>query len=134
MEALFGFFASVVILVHFAFICFVVLGGLLVLRWPRLIWFHLPAAIWGALIEFAGVRCPLTPLEKWLRSLAGHDVYTGGFIQHYITSVVYPEGLTREMQWILGALVLIINGVIYWRLWRRRSSSERPSGRMPMER
>ncbi len=123
MEAVFGALAFVVIVIHFGFICFVVLGGLVVLRWPRWIWLHLPAAIWGVLIEFAGVRCPLTPLEKWLRSLGGHDVYTGGFIQHYITSIVYPEGLTREMQWVLGAFLVIINSVIYSRVymqWRRR--------------
>lgn len=119
MEAFFGVLAFVVITIHFAFICFVVAGGVLVLRRPRLIWIHLPAAIWGVLIEFAGVTCPLTPLEKWLRSLGGHDVYTGGFIQNYITSIVYPEGLTREIQWVMGALVLIINGVIYWKLYRR---------------
>lgn len=123
MESVFNILASLVILIHFAFICFVVLGGFLVLRWPRLIWLHFPAAVWGVLIEFAGVTCPLTPLEKWLRSMGGRDVYTGGFIQHYITSIVYPEGLTREMQWVLGALVLVINGGIYWKLYRLRRRS-----------
>jgi len=119
------FLADAVLILHLAFILFVVLGGLLVLRHPRLIWLHLPVAAWGALIEFAGWICPLTPLEKRLLALGGDEAYSGGFISHYIVQLIYPEGLTRELQWLLGALVLAINAAVYYRLWRRRPSASR---------
>ncbi|HEY8538055.1 MAG TPA: DUF2784 domain-containing protein [Steroidobacteraceae bacterium] len=112
--------ADAVAVLHFAFILFVVLGGLAVLRWPRLAWLHIPAAAWGALIEFGGWICPLTPLENMLRERAGEAGYSGGFIDHYVTGLIYPEGLTRPMQFAVGALVLAINGLVYWRLWSRR--------------
>ena len=112
--------ADAVLLLHFAFILFVVLGGLLVLRRRRLIWLHLPVVIWGALIEFAGWICPLTPLENWLREQGGDRGFSGGFINHYLATLIYPEGLTRELQWLLGALVLAINAAIYFRVWRSR--------------
>ena len=114
--------ADAVLLLHLAFILFVVLGGLLVLRHPRLLWLHLPAAAWGALIEFAGWICPLTPLEQRMRTLGGDDAYSGGFIDHHIVPLIYPEGLTRELQLLLGTFVLAINAVIYLRLWQRRRS------------
>jgi hypothetical protein len=81
---------------------------------------HLPAVIWGALIEFAGWICPLTPLEIWLRAQGGDRGYSGGFIEHYLGALIYPEGLTRELQWLLGAFVLAINAAIYLRVWRSR--------------
>lgn len=112
--------ADAVLLLHGLFVLFVVLGGLLVLKWPRLAWLHLPAAAWGALIEFAGMVCPLTYLENWLRRRGGEPGYEGGFIEQYLTPAIYPEGLTREVQFALGALVLAINAWVYWRLWRRR--------------
>ena len=105
--------ADVVLVVHFAFLAFVVVGGALVLRWARVAWVHVPAAIWGVLIEFFGWICPLTPLEIALRHRAGEAAYTGGFIAHYITRVLYPEGLTRAIQVMLGILVLGLNGAIY---------------------
>lgn len=111
--------ADAVVLLHLAFILFVVLGGLAVLRWPRLAWLHVPAAIWGALIEFAGWICPLTPLENLLRERGGAAGYTGGFIDHYITSIIYPQGLTRTMQFGVGLFVLAINAFVYWTVWRR---------------
>ena len=117
--------ADAILILHLAFILFVVLGGLLVLRHRRLIWLHVPVAAWGALIEFGGWICPLTPLEKRLLTLGGDEAYSGGFISHYIVPLIYPEGLTREMQWLLGALVLAINAAIYFRLWRRRRSTSR---------
>jgi hypothetical protein len=82
--------ADLVVLAHLGFILFVILGGLLVLRWPRMAWIHLPAVIWGALIEFAGWICPLTPLENWLREASGTAGYQGGFIEHYLVPIVYP--------------------------------------------
>jgi hypothetical protein len=90
--------ADLVVVVHLGFVAFVVAGGLLVLRWPRLAWAHLPCAVWGALIEFAGWVCPLTPLENDLRRLGGEAGYEGGFVERYLTSVLYPHGLTRTHQ------------------------------------
>lgn len=98
---------------------FVVLGGLLVLRWRWVMWLHLPAAVWGALIEFAGWICPLTPLEKWLRRQGGLGGYEGGFIEHYILPVLYPRDLTRTVQLALGTAVIVVNLIIYWRVYRR---------------
>jgi len=112
--------ADAVLVLHLAFILFVVFGGLLVLRYPRLAWLHLPAAAWGVLIEFAGWICPLTPLEKHLRIQGGEAGYAGGFINHYLLPLIYPDGLTRELQWLAGALLIAINAAIYLKLWRGR--------------
>ena len=114
--------ADLVLVVHLAFLLFVVFGGLLVLRWRRLVWIHVPVFLWGALIEFAGIICPLTPLENWLRRRAGGAGYSGDFIGHYITAAMYPAGLTRGAQVILGALLVLFNLLVYrWLLarWRR---------------
>jgi len=105
--------ADVILVAHLAFVLFVVLGGLLVLRWPRLAWLHLPAAIWGVLIEYSGWICPLTPLENSFRTRGGEAGYSGGFIQHYIQPVLYPSGLTRSTQIVLGSLLLILNLTAY---------------------
>jgi hypothetical protein len=111
--------ADLVVLVHTGFVLFVVLGGLLTLRWPRAAWFHLPAALWGAGIEFAAGICPLTPLENHLRRLGGEAGYTGGFVEHYVLPVLYPDGLTREVQLVLGTFVVVLNLVVYTIVWRR---------------
>ena len=111
--------ADLVLVVHFAFVLFVVLGGLLALRWPRVAWAHAPVAIYGATIEFVGFVCPLTPLEVWLRRRGGEAGYEGGFVEHYVTAALYPTGLTREIQLALGLGVLAINGVVYALLLRR---------------
>ena len=110
--------ADLVVLLHLAFILFVMLGGLLVLRRRRLMWLHLPVVAWGAAIEFVGWVCPLTPLENHLRAAAGEAGYSGGFVEHYLIPLIYPEGLTRELQWLLGALVLLVNAAVYWRVLR----------------
>ena len=115
--------ADAIVLVHFGFVLFVVLGGLAVLRWPKLAWAHVPAAIWGVLIEFFGWVCPLTPLENSWRELGGQAGYSGGFVQHYIVSLIYPELLTRGTQIILGMVVLALNGIVYWRVSLRRKAS-----------
>jgi hypothetical protein len=115
------FLADAVLVLHLAFILFVVLGGLLVLRRPKLAWLHLPAVAWGALIEFAGWICPLTPLENRLRARGGEAGYSGGFIEHYLTALIYPGGLTRNFQLLLGALVIAINVAVYWKLWCARA-------------
>jgi hypothetical protein len=105
--------ANIVVAVHLGFVLFVVLGVILVARWRRLAWVHLPAALWGALIEFAGWVCPLTPLENHLRQLAGERGYSGGFIEHYVTALIYPSGLSRPVQVALGILVVLVNLVGY---------------------
>ncbi|HKH92299.1 MAG TPA: DUF2784 domain-containing protein [Gemmatimonadaceae bacterium] len=119
--------ADVVLVVHLAFVLFVVLGGLLVLRWPRVAWAHVPVALYGAAIEFIGFICPLTPLEVWLRQRGGEAGYRGGFVEHYITAALYPTGLTREVQLALGAAVLVLNGIVYavWLRRRRRRGGQR---------
>lgn len=120
--------ADLVVGVHFAFVLFVVLGGLLVLRWRALAWLHLPAALWGAAIEFAGWICPLTPLENHLRRLAGQAGYSGGFVENYILPVLYPAGLTRGVQIGLGVAVFAINTAVYtwvFVLARRRRHRDR---------
>lgn len=112
--------ADLVVGLHGLFVLFVVAGGLLVLRWPWVAAAHLPAAVWGALIEFRGWICPLTPLEQSLRSSAGQAGYQGGFIEHYVLPVLYPTGLTRGVQLVLGSLVIAVNlGVYGLVLWRR---------------
>jgi len=115
--------ADLVVSLHVLFVVFVVAGGLLVLRWPRVAWVHVPAAVWGALIEFAGWVCPLTPLEKSLRARAGGGGYEGGFIEHYMLPLLYPAGLTRPVQLVLGALVVGLNLLIYWYVLRRRRAA-----------
>lgn len=111
--------ADLVVVLHFSFVLFVVLGGLLVLRWPKLAYLHIPAAIWGAVIELAGWSCPLTPLENSLRTQAGRAGYSGGFIEHYILPVLYPSALTRDVQLILGFLVIAFNLIIYAYVFRK---------------
>lgn len=118
----YGVLADVLLLLHGAFVLFVVAGGLLVLRWPRVAWAHVPAALWGAMIEFAGFICPLTPLEKAWRRAAGGEAYAGGFIEHYVTAALYPSGLTRHIQIALGLLVLGLNACVYWQVWQGRAA------------
>ncbi len=119
--------ADVVVLVHFAFIVFTALGGLLVLRWPWAAWLHLPAVVWGVGIELSGRVCPLTPLEHWLRTSAREPGYGGGFIEHYLLPVVYPAGLGREAQLGLAAALALANVAIYLLAWRRRHSVRDPT-------
>ncbi len=124
-------FADLVVLVHFAFVIFVGAGGLLVLRWPRLAWAHVPCALWGAAISFGGWICPLTPLENRLRQMAGESGYRGEFVAHYVLPVLYPEGLTREAQVALGALVVLVNAAVYAALWRWSRRGRRSEGVSP---
>lgn len=105
--------ADTVLVVHGLFIAWVVLGAFAVWRWPALAWLHLPAVAWGVWIEWSGGLCPLTPLEWQLREAAGQAGYRGGFIEHYLTAAIYPEGLTRRVQWALGAFVLVLNAGLY---------------------
>ena len=110
--------AELTVLVHLAFIIYVVFGALLALRWPWSIWAHLPVLIWGVAIEMTGWICPLTPLENHFRAQAVLQGYEGGFIEHYLIPVIYPTELTRELQIGLGAALLAFNMLIYAVLWR----------------
>src|SRR5690242_14233538 len=114
--------ADLVVVVHALFVVFALLGGLLVLRRPWVAWLHLPAAAWAVLIEYAGWICPLTPLENALRTRAGGATYSDGFISHYLLRALYPAGLTRETQWVLGGIALAVNVVVYAIVLRRRRS------------
>jgi len=115
--------ADIVTVLHLAFVAFVLLGGLLVLRWRGSIWIHGPAVLWGAVVEWAGWVCPLTPLENWLR-LKGHvRGYAGGFVEHYLVPVLYPDALTPGIRVVLGGLVIAVNLMVYGyalRVRRRR--------------
>jgi len=119
--------ADAIVITHFAFVVFVVAGGLLVLRWRWVLWLHLPALIWGVLTEFLHIVCPLTYLENWLRGLAGVAAYRGDFIEHYLLPILYPAHLTPEIQIFLGFLVIAVNiGVYSWWLVRSRRKSFPP--------
>ena len=109
----YNLFADAIILAHFLFIAFVMCGGLLVIRWPRIAFVHLPAALWGAAVEIFGWICPLTPLENHFRNLAGNNQYSGDFILRYLVPVIYPETLTSTIQTVLGISVIIINVFVY---------------------
>lgn len=117
---LFRVTADLLVLLHLGFIMFVLLGGFLALRWRWLCLVHLPAVVWGVLIEFQGWICPLTPLENRLRLAAGEAGYSGGFVEHYLLPVIYPEALTVELQMFLGGLVILINLIAYTWVFRRR--------------
>jgi hypothetical protein len=112
--------ADAVLVVHFAFVLFILLGGLLVLRRPKLAWLHAPAVAWAAFVEFSGRICPLTPLENALRQASGDAGYAGDFLEHYLLAAVYPEGLTRHDQFVLGVAVLLVNIALYGALALRR--------------
>lgn len=109
----FRLLADATVVLHLVFVAFVVCGGLLVLHWRRVAWVHLPAAAWGAWIEFAGWICPLTPLENWLRAQGGAATYTTSFVERYLLRVLYPESLSRDIQLGLGVLVILVNGIVY---------------------
>jgi hypothetical protein len=105
--------AALIVALHLAFVVFVALGAFLVLKWPKVAWAHVPAALWGAGIELTGGICPLTPLENTLRARAGAAAYEGDFVARYLLPVLYPEGLTRDAQLALGAAVIVGNAVLY---------------------
>lgn len=114
--------ADFIVILHLSFVLFVLLGGLFLLKWPRLVWLHLPAVAWGAFVEFSGLVCPLTPLENWLRTQGGEATHAGDFIVRYLLPILYPDALTHNIQIVLGWLVLLVNLLIYgwlWRAWQR---------------
>lgn len=118
--------ADLVLVVHGAFVVFAVCGALVVARRPGLVWLHLPAVAWAALVEIAGWTCPLTPLENHWRALAGGAGYEGGFVERYLIPLIYPESLTREVQLLLGAAVVAVNvGAYAWLVRSARRASAR---------
>lgn len=125
MPDAYALLAGVVVLLHLAFVAFVAAGALLVLRWPAVAGAHVPAAVWGAYIEFSGGICPLTPLENTLRARAGLDYYAGDFVARYLFPVLYPEGLTREAQVVSGLIVIAVNAGIYTFVYIKRGSRRR---------
>ena len=121
MSALFALLAGAVVLLHLAFVLFATAGAALAVRWPRVVWLHVPAVVWAAYVELSGGICPLTPLENNLRTRAGLDPYGGDFVAQFVFPMLYPEGLTREAQTAIGIAVLGINAVLYgWVAHRRR--------------
>ena len=118
---MYALLANLTVAAHLAFVAFVVLGGLLVLRWPRVMWLHLPCAAWGALVELGGWICPLTPLEQEFRERAGEGAYGTSFLEHYVIPLLYPGALTREIQIGLGLGVVALNVAIYAAVWRKRA-------------
>jgi len=111
--------ADIVVIIHFVFVIFALFGGILVLKWKQVIWIHIPAVIWAAMVEMAGWVCPLTPLEYWLRSHLQMSSYQLSFVEHYILPILYPAQLTRSMQIGLGLFVVLINVAIYYFVWKR---------------
>jgi uncharacterized protein DUF2784 len=121
------FLADALVLGHLLFVAFVMTGGFLLVRWPKLVWLHLPAAAWGAIIEFTGWICPLTPLENHLRTLGGGSAYSGGFVERYLVPILYPENLTLPIQQVLGGVVVGVNLVAYalaYRALRRKAVTQ----------
>lgn len=116
---LYRLLAELIMLLHFAYIIFVMGGAFLVLHRRWWMWLHIPAVAWGVWIEFFSKVCPLTPLENSLRAKAGQAGYAGGFIDHYLARIIYPEGLTPRAQIGIGAFVVIVNAALYWWIWRR---------------
>ncbi len=114
--------ADGVVVLHLAFVAFVIFGGFLVWRWPRAIFAHIPALTWGVWVEISGQICPLTYLENHLRHLAGEAGYHGGFMHHYLLPILYPPGLTRPDQWLLAAALLGLNAIAYGRVLVRRKA------------
>ncbi|WP_420474368.1 DUF2784 domain-containing protein [Noviherbaspirillum sp. ST9] len=112
--------ADLILVLHVAFVAFALFGGLLVLRRPRVAWLHLPALAWGVFVQWADRICPLTPLENHFRVLGGEAGYTGRFIEHYLSMLLYPDNLTIELRYLLGAVLLAVNAVVYTRLILRK--------------
>ena len=116
---LYKLLGDAVAVLHLLFVAFAVMGGLLALRWRWMPWLHLPALAWAATVEFSGWICPLTPLENRLRLAGGEAGYSGGFVDHYLLPLLYPAGLDRQTQFVLGLGLLAINAVAYFFVWRR---------------
>jgi hypothetical protein len=113
--------ADIVLVVHSVFVLFVLFGALFVIRWPWMMWVHLPALLWGVFVETSGTECPLTPLENRLRFMAGESGYGGDFVFHWVMPVIYPEALTRQLQLMLAGFLTLVNVAVYAWIWKRQS-------------
>jgi hypothetical protein len=120
--------ADLVVVLHLCFVIFVLLGGFLVLWKSCVTWFHIPAVIWGAALEFLGWTCPLTPLENLLRLRAGNNGYATGFVEHYMVPLIYPTAINRRMQTAFGIIVLAVNIIVYLALWQKIRKKARGQG------
>lgn len=120
--------ADLVLVLHLVFVVFSGLGGLLVLRWPKILWLHVPALLWGVMVQWADLICPLTPLENDLRLRAGEVIFAGGFIERFVSGILYPEHLPLELRYVLGFMLLAVNVAVYAYVIRRRSGSDKASG------
>ena len=126
--------ADSLVILHFAFTAFVIFGGFLTWRWPKVAFAHVPALAWGCWVEVSHSICPLTPWENHLRQLGGEAGYREGFLAHYLVRVLYPPALTWQIQWVLAGLLLVINAVAYGVLTirlRRAARAQAPGGRFP---
>jgi len=112
--------ADLVLVLHLAFVVFALFGGLLALRRPAVLWLHLPALLWGVVVQWADWICPLTPLENHLRVLGGESGYAGGFIEHWLQKLLYPDNLTLELRYVIGLALLAVNAAVYTRLMFRK--------------
>ena len=123
---IYSFLADLLVLFHLVFILYVIAGALLIFKWPKTLWLHLPSCFWGMTVEFTGWICPLTPWEIRLRRLAGEEGYTGSFIEHYLIPIIYPSGLNREIQMLMGCIVLIVNLSLYTLILIKRRKRKTP--------
>ena len=123
---IYSFLADLLVVFHLVFILYVIAGALLIFKWPKTLWLHLPSCFWGMNVEFTGWFCPLTPWEIQLRRLAGEEGYTGSFIEHYLIPIIYPSGLTPEVQMVLGGTVLIVNLSLYTLILIKRRNRKTP--------
>ena len=123
---IYSFLADLLVVFHLVFILYVIAGALLIFKWPKTLWFHLPSCFWGMTVEFTGWICPLTPWEIRLRRLAGEEGYSGSFIEHYLIPIIYPSGLTRAVQMLLGGTVLIVNLSLYTLILIKRRNRKTP--------
>ncbi|HEV2609359.1 MAG TPA: DUF2784 domain-containing protein [Noviherbaspirillum sp.] len=123
---LYRFLADIVLITHFAFAVFTLLGGLLLLRYPRLMPLHLAALCWAVIVQWANLICPLTPLENYLRVLGDQDGYAAGFVEHFVLKVMYPDDLTVELRYLIGMILVAVNAAVYVLfIWRRRAAPGR---------
>ena len=123
---IYSFLADLLVVFHQVFILYVIAGALLFIKWAKTLWLHLPSCFWGMTVEYTGWICPLTPWEIQLRRLAGEEGYTGSFIEHYLIPIIYPIGLTREVQMLLGGTVLIVNLSLYTLILIKRRKRKTP--------
>ena len=123
---IYSFLSDLLVVFHLVFILYVMAGALLIFKWQKALWLHLPACFWGITVEFTGWICPLTPWEIQLRRLAGEEGYTGSFIEQYLIPIIYPSGLNREIQMLLVSTVLIVNLSLYILILIKRRKRKTP--------